>query len=67
MKSFSSSITCTPCSKLAVPFWPADAKWPLTAILSGAVKDLFTAVGRRDDEAAGDSGGESVEAMTASE
>jgi hypothetical protein len=35
LNSFSSSITCTPFSKFAVPFWPIEAKWPLTAIDSG--------------------------------
>ena len=35
LNSLSSSITCTPCSKFAAPFWPTDAKWPLTAIDSG--------------------------------
>ena len=42
LNSLSSSTTCTPCSKFAVPFWPTDAKWPLTAILSGAVYDRLT-------------------------
>ena len=49
LNSLSSSMTCMPFSKLACPFWPAEAKWPFTSIFSGAVKDLLT-VARRTGE-----------------
>jgi hypothetical protein len=57
----SSSITCTPFSKFAVPFWPTEAKWPLTAIDSGgAVIALLTFDGLLPFvlEDTGDKGGE---------
>lgn len=38
-----------PCSKSALPFCPADAKWPLTFILSGAVSDLLMVPRRPGD------------------
>lgn len=67
LNSLSSSTTWTPFSKLAVPFCPADAKWPLTAILSGAVYARFTAEGLVEVvKESGDCGEERVEyAMTA--
>jgi hypothetical protein len=42
-------MTWIPFSKLTVPFCPAEAKWPLTAILSGAVYALVAARGRGAD------------------
>ena len=56
MNSFSSSITWTPCSKFAEPFWPMEAICPLTAICSGAVADLRDMDGRWEDNFVGSRG-----------
>ena len=62
LNSLSSSITWMPFSNPALPFCPADAKWPFTAMFSGAVYDLLMFGGRLDASLDGteDIGGEAA-------
>jgi hypothetical protein len=67
LNCLSASTTWTPFSKSACPFWPAEAKWPLIDIFSGAVLARLIAMGLLLEvkERSGDCGGERVEfAMT---